>query len=316
MSFNTLVQSYCARFLVGGLKVSDFFTELSTVLGADVVALIGVAQQYYIQVGNTIMLVILIEAVYLSMVSYISTRLSRNSRIRAAKKPAKTMSFIREAILGYGTDFGIQFAVLDYFILMALIFGGMFPVVTLGSFVYLSVSYPTLKSLFTNKSRAPGPLRTTTIATSIRSAYFGILCRLFLSLMSFSDGTVWPLTSQFNLLQFSLAGLASSATTIRLTNMGVYAILLVIWIIYLIVHATVYAVLRHKSKRAENWMAAELKELEPNLEQDEGQNNYINRKEEIAGYVLPTYAMFKNPENAVLKAAFLTVGCCVTLGRS
>jgi hypothetical protein len=292
---------------MGGLKISDFITEIKTIIGADVVALIGVTQKYYIQVGTTVMVVVIIEAIYLSIAKYIIDRLSRNSLLRSAKKPSKTIAFIKSSILSYQTDFAIKFAVLDYFILMSLIFGGILPVVTIGAFIYIAISYPLIKTLFINRSKSPEPLRTSTVMSSIRVGYFGVLCRLVVNIFAYSDTTVWPYTSQFNVAQFSLKDLASSSSMARLSNVSVYVILLILWIVYLIVHAIVFTVIHLKNMKSVKWMSMVIREIEPHLEENEGQNNYISRRDEISAYVLPTYAMFKNPDNAILKAAFMAV---------
>ena len=102
--------------------------------------------------------------------------------------------------------------------------------------------------------------------------------------------------------------LASSSSMARLSNVSVYVILLILWIVYLIVHAIVFTVIHLKNKKSVKWMSMVIREIEPHLEENEGQNNYISRRDEISAYVLPTYAMFKNPDNAILKAAFMAVG--------
>lgn len=313
---NTLVQTYLGRLILNGVKFSTVTSDFEKAIasGGAIFTYFSMSQAYYLQVGTLLIYVLVAEMLLPHVLGFFMARMKRAAALREAKRPPRTARFIKQAILIGSTDFAVLYAQLDYFLIFGFGFASGMPVLTLCTTVYIFSSLQVSKGLFINYSRTPFSLGPETFYTSLRAAFFAIFCRLLMSTFAYSDVWVFPQTSQYNLVSLSMSSLITSSSSDvaligqRLENVPLQVFLLVGWILFLIVHLIVFTILDAIGSKTVNWVKREISSLEKRLEKDETKDNYLKHREEvIASFTLPNYAVFKNPDNVVLKAAFSVV---------
>lgn len=280
------------------LKEKAFFWSMSYQL---------ISLGFYFQMGTLLTVFMFFCSFLPHWVTYITRKMSLNKKIKNASKGAKTIRHIKEAFLGYFSDFPASFGRVDFYIFFGVTFGSCAPLVSVFSFLGLLLFYFRERHFFLSTSRVPFFHSPSTVYTSLRVMYFSILLRILLSSLILSDPLLFPVQSTKTLIpplsflkpqQGSFIG----EVFLRYNRIVIYLLLLVLWILFLLVSCIVSSICDLKAKR--NWTKNEEKKCERLSEEDEGKNNYFTMENKIKSYTLYSYSIFSNPEWALLKAHF------------
>lgn len=302
---NTILQTFAAKHLLNGNKISDYFTNLGNIMNQDILSYLSVPEEYYTQVGTVLIFTMIAEVVYLSCVRYLVIRLSVSSAIKKAKKPGNTTAKIRDAIFQYKLDVAGESAICDYFMFLSVMFGCSVPAISVVVMFYYLIWFFAGKSLLNNRSAIPESVSAKLTSSRLRTLAWSLTCRLIFDIILLTDPSIFPSSSQYNLLSWDLSSLDTSVS--RIGNMGLHLIFFIIWLLYVIVDYIVEIAISIRNKGQQRWAENQVKELEKFLEEDEAKQNYMMLRESMDSYTLTSYAMFSNEENTVLRAGFVTV---------
>ena len=309
VTLNTFMIGFFSRTLLSGVKPQDLFQDLSEALFSltGISTKVTASRFFYASVGNVFMYVFAVEMLLPDLFGEIFTKILKRRRIKKHEKEERTTDFFKQIFMGFVVDFPTKYAKVGYLFIFGIGFGSGIPALTVFATVSLAGLYFMTRNLFITTSKVPFRLDRTTIYSTIRAGYFAVLWRLLFSLFALSDPTVFPVTSQKNLVGLSvqsiLKGLSSSAGMLalgsRLDSLPIHFFLLVLWVLFLLTHLIVTAILDWK--RSSNWLAAEIELAEAHIEEDEVTNNILDHRPRIESYTLFSYSMFRNPEYQILK---------------
>lgn len=319
---NTMVQTFLGRLILNGVKmysiVDDFkntFTSQSSVFTT-----FSMSQLYYLQIGTLLIFVIAVEAFIPDLIAFTMTQIGRSKALRDAKKIPRTFTTIKNAILYYETDFAMQYAKLNYFLIFGIGFGSGLPIITFFATIYIVANHYMVKHMFSRASKIPTALGPDIFFTSVRASFFAIFCRLLFSVIAFSDPLVFPSAAQTNVVSTStskILPILGSTASARLDSIPIQTYLLLLWPLFLIVHCATFSILDYLSSRPISLMRSEQSLLSTRLEANEDTDNYLmHRAGKILSVTAPSYHVYKLADNQVVKAAFAINGDDVSVGSS